>query len=399
MITLRLAYLISQHPTPSHVFVDRELAALRARGVDVQTYSLRRPDTLGGDGHVQVIRERRAWRLWLRAHLTLLAAGPGRYIRGLVASLGAGPPGLRSRVWQVFYWSEAVVLVQLLRRDGLRHVHVHFGNSGADVGRRAVAVARTSYEREGPWSWSLSVHGPGELANPDAYDLAAKAADAAFVACISDFCERGVRAAAPTAETTVVHMGVELSRYPYVYRDRPPGPLRVLFVGRLVVEKCPADLLAAVEELASVELVVAGEGALSASLRRNAGGGVRFLGTVGQEDLPGWYAWADVFCLPSRAEGLPVVLMEAMATGLPVVTTPVGGIPELVVDGGNGLLVDPGDVAGIGAALERLRDGDLRACLGRAGRAAVEAGFDADSAVLPLLAAFERTLAAQAVSS
>nr|WP_240895218.1 glycosyltransferase family 4 protein [Kineococcus siccus] len=183
-------------------------------------------------------------------------------------------------------------------------------------------------------------------------------------------------------------MAVDPDRFPAdadLRAGRDEGAVRVLFVGRLVPEKGPDVLLDAVQRVLArdrrVEVAVVGAGPLAGDLRRTVderglAGVVRLLGAVGQDDLPAWYRWADVFCLPSYAEGVPVVLMEAMATELPVVTTPVAGIPELVEDGVSGHLVAPGDAAAVADALVRLVDDpQTRAALGRRGRARVLAEF------------------------
>ncbi len=398
MSGLRVAYLVSRYPGLSHAFVEREIRALRARGLTVVPFSVRPADAddLRGSANLAAAAETTVlldgrWRVWLRAHRTLLLRHPGAYVQTLRAATRTGPPGLRRRVWQVFYWAEAVVLVHHLRARGVRHVHVHFANAGADLVRRAVAVARAAYPEEGPWSWSLAMHGPVGFDDPDGHDLPAKATDAAFVACITDWCRARIEQLAPAASTVLVRMGVDLDRFRLVERD-DGHPLRVLFVGRLVADKGPADLVAALAGVADLELVLAGEGPLRAELTSMAGPGVRLLGGVAQDDLPSWYAWADIFCLPSHAEGLPVVLMEALATGLPVISTPVAGIPELVVDGETGLLVPPGDRAALAAAVTRLRDPELRRRLGAAGRAAVQARHEAFAAAAPLAETLQRLL-------
>ncbi len=171
---------------------------------------------------------------------------------------------------------------------------------------------------------------------------------------------------------------------------RPAGPLRILFVGRLVPEKGPSVLLDAVAHLRSapdpldVEVRIVGAGPLADELRRQSvdqgtADRVTLVGPLGNEELPDQYAWADVFCLPSFAEGVPVVLMEAMATGLPVVTTAIAGIPELVRDGVTGRLVPPGRVDQLASALRDLADdtADGRSALGQAARARVREEFGA----------------------
>ncbi len=383
MTVRSVAYLVSQYPALSHAFIEREISALRARGVEVVPFSVRpagdgvlgSADRVAAD-EVTVLKSGHAW----RDHARLVSTRPRAYLQSLLAAPRVGRPGLRPRLWQLFYWAEAVALVAAMQRRGLRHVHVHFANNAADVARHATALGRAAYG--GEWSWSLAMHGPTEFSDPAGHDLASKLAAASFVACISDYARASVLALAPTATTIIVRMGVDLGRYRPVDRRDHADPLRVLFVGRLVPEKGPADLVAALDGAANLELRLAGDGPLRHELPAGS-----LLGGVAQDQLPDLYAWADVFALPSYAEGLPVVLMEALATGLPVVTTPVAGIPELVVDGETGLLIEPGDRAALSAAIERLRDPALRERLGAAGRAAVLERHDAARAVEPLLAA------------
>lgn len=400
MSGLRVAYLVSQYPALSHAFVDREIAALRARGVEVTTFSVRAPGAVltAADRRAAAattVLKTKAAKPWVRAHLSLARRAPGAYLRSVLASQHHGRRAARSRLWQLFYWAEAVVLAEHLRAQALRHVHVHFANNAADIARQAVAIA--SATGAGPTSWSMAMHGPTEFADPVGFDLADKLAGAAFVACISRWCQARVTELAPTARTVLVRMGADLTRYRPQTRDRAAGaPLRVLFVGRLVPDKAPEDLVAALAGRPDVELVIAGDGPLRATLTAP---GVRLLGPVSQEQLPDWYDWADVLALPSRAEGLPVVLMEALATGLAVVTTPVAGIPELVEDDVTGLLVPPGDRAALAAAIDRLRDPALRQRLGAAGRSRVLTDHDADTAAVPLLDALSGLLAAATVDS
>jgi colanic acid/amylovoran biosynthesis glycosyltransferase len=167
------------------------------------------------------------------------------------------------------------------------------------------------------------------------------------------------------------------------------GSLRILDVGRLVPEKGAPVLLDAVAQLAGrgveVELRLVGGGELEAQLgaeieRRGLKDRVVLVGPVGQDEILAQYHWADVFCLPSFQEGLPVVLMEAMATELPVVTTPINGIPELVKDGCNGPLVAPGRADLLADALAELAmDPERRRHLGEQARRDVVAGFALDA--------------------
>lgn len=342
---------------------------------------------------------------WVRAHARLLVSDPAAWARGLVTALRSGPLRPRARLWQVFYFGEAVLLLDRMRASGARHLHVHFANNGADVARLAITVGNAAIRlRERGWSWSFAMHGPTEFADPIGHDLAAKTRQAAFVACISAYARDQLRLLAPDVPVRrlpIVRMGVDADAFPPAAAqraERADGPLRVLFVGRLVPEKAPEILLEAIARLRRpVEVVLIGQGLLADSLagrmgRENLGDRVRLLGPVGQDELPDWYAWADVFCLPSRNEGVPVVLMEAMATELPVVTTRIAGIPELVEDEQSGILTTPGDAAGLAAALSRLADDpQLRQRYGQAGRARVLAGFTPQPNARRLVALFAGT--------
>ena len=233
------------------------------------------------------------------------------------------------------------------------------------------------------------MHGSTELYSTERFNLARKVQRADGVICISDYTRSQLMYLSDAAQwdkLRVVHCGADLARYPYV-PPRPSEGLSVLCVARLAPEKGLDILVRAIADLVEggtdVRLTLVGGGPLEASLRRRAerlgvAGRVRFAGAVGQDHMAAYYEEADVFCLPSFAEGLPVVLMEAMATGRPVVATRITGVPELVEDGVSGFLVAPGNVEQLAAALGRLAASPaLRESFGRAGRLKVEEGFDA----------------------
>jgi glycosyltransferase involved in cell wall biosynthesis len=192
----------------------------------------------------------------------------------------------------------------------------------------------------------------------------------------------------------VVHCGLDPAEFvPCPSSDRP-DPFRVLCVGRLVPEKGQAILIEAIAELCHrglpIRLTVVGDGpsrqALEAlATQRGLDGQVTFTGALGEEEVIARYQDSDALCVPSFAEGLPVVLMEAMALGLPVVTTRISGIAELVEDGTSGFVVPPGRIDLMADALSRLAtDPRHRLEMGRAGRAAVAAGYDIASSAQAL---------------
>ena len=230
------------------------------------------------------------------------------------------------------------------------------------------------------------MHGPTEFSDVVGFGLASKVRSARFVACISDYCRSQLMALVEPehwAKLHLVRMSVDPDRYPLMIEERRAralGPLRVLFVGRLVPEKGPGLLLDAAAAMSlPIEVRVVGGGPLRDGLaaqveRLGLRDNVVLTGPLGQDELPEQYAWADVFCLPSFAEGLPVVLMEAMSTGLPVVTTRIAGIPELVEDGVSGLAVVPGRPDLVAEALTALaKDPELRFRLGDTAQAMVRA--------------------------
>jgi colanic acid/amylovoran biosynthesis glycosyltransferase len=280
------------------------------------------------------------------------------------------------------------------------------GNVGADVAMLAGALGDRIEPGRG-WGFSLTLHGPDELFDVRHFRLATKAQRAAFVVCISDFTRSQLMAICPPEtwpKLHVVHVGIPLRRFARRQGQTQEKPTRLLFVGRLVAQKGQAVLLEAVELLTErgrdVELVLAGDGPMRATLeqlaeRMGTAARISFLGAVGQEEIPALYEDASIFCLPSFAEGLPTVLMEALAMELPVISTRINGAPELVRDGETGLLVTPGRADEMAAAIARLIDDpSLAAQLARRGKDVVIREFDVEICASEL-----RTLLAAAAGS
>jgi glycosyltransferase involved in cell wall biosynthesis len=299
-----------------------------------------------------------------------------------------GAAGVRATLWQPFYFAEAMVMWNLCRRRGIRHIHVHFANVSADVAMLATSFGN-AVDASAPWSWSLTMHGPTEFSDVLAHRLAQKARSAAFVVCISDFARSQLMALLDEdawEKLCVVHCGIEPAHYEGRVEPAADGPLRVLCVGRLVPEKGQAVLIDALERIRGsgrdVTCTFVGDGPSrdrleSAIAARGLHGAVTVTGALDQDAVREHYLNSDAFCLPSFAEGVPVVLMEAMAAGLPVVTTRIAGIPELVTDGRDGLLVAPGRADRLADALTALADDpDLRRRLGEQARETVRRDFN-----------------------
>ena len=384
---MRVAYLVSRYPLVSHAFILREVEALRALGTEVEPFTVVRAErdevieetTRREDARTTALRPIGVPRLAV-THLAALARRPGGWVRALRRALALRHGGLRDLVWQLAYFAQGVVLARALRARGLRHVHVHHANNAADI-----ALYACTYDPG--LSWSLSLHGPTEFADAEGHRLAAKLADASFVACISDYARSQAMALTPDWEKLhVVRLGVDLDAFAPVQRAHD-GALRVLSIGRLAQQKGQAVLLEAIARTpGEVELTLAGDGPLRGELERRAaelGLEVNFAGAVGHDRVAELYAWADVFCLTSFAEGIPVVLMEAMACELPVVAPRIMGIPELVDD----VLVPPGRADLVAEALAALAaDPERRAALGRAGREIVAARYEQNASAGALAA-------------
>lgn len=390
---LRLAYITTHYPALSHTFIRREVAALRGLGAEVHTISLRRTsgehllsreNRLAAQSTYSVLPARPGH--VLASHLIALARHPRAYLAALWEACRLSQPGLRARVWQLFYFAEAILVWRHCAAAGVRHIHAHHGSAPADV---ALLAARFgSGACEGPRTWSLTLHGPDELRDIERFSLAEKVRRADAVVCISEFARSQVMALLEPdqwGKLRIVHCGVTPSRYPHV-ADPQHERARVLSVGRLVPQKGHAVLLNAIAALArdghDTEAVLVGSGPMRPTLERLAdelgiAERVTFRGALGSDEVARCYAEASLFCCASFAEGLPVVLMEAMASGRAVVATSIAGVGELVRDGETGLLVTPGSAEELAAAIaELLDDPGLRTRLARAGRQAVRRDFD-----------------------
>lgn len=385
----RIAYLTALYPAVSHTFILREVEGLRALGLDVVTVSVRHP----GSEHLRGAAEQaaagstfyilKAARQGLTFPKALWAAlaRPGRLARAVRLAWRTRAPGLRAGLYQAFYLAEALVLARHLEKQGVTHLHSHFAQSSATVAMLAAKVADVPF--------SFTLHGPADLYEPQRWHLKQKIAQAAFVACISHFARaQGMLFSNPADwdRLRIIHCGVvpEIYAQTSTETDRLPGT-ELLFVGRLAPVKGLRVLLAALararETHPGLRLTIVGDGEDRAHLEHLAkpmGEAVRFTGYLSQTEVAQRLAQADAFVLPSFAEGLPVVLMEALAAGKTAIAPRVAGVAELIEDGRTGYLIHAGDVDGLTQALEQLAaDPDAGKALGAAGRDVVRAEFDA----------------------
>ena len=379
----RIAYLVSRYPAVSHSFIQREVLALRGLGVEVETFSLRRATDDEAITPLDHAERDKTYALqpvsplrFVADQVATLLRAPARYLATLGFAIGRGA-GLRGRLWQVFYFAKAVLLVAELRRRNLWRLHVHFANAGADV---ALMAGRLADEL----AWSLTLHGPAEFFDVTGNRLATKLEAPVWIACVSDW----VRSQAMSLmrpelwdRLRVIRLGVDTGEWSPQPR-KPDGPTQILNVGRLDPVKGQAVLIEAVAQIPEVRCTIVGGGGertrLEALIREHGvADRVELTGAVGQDRIRALYAQADVFCLPSFRESLPVVLMEALAMEIPVVATRIMGVPELVEDGVSGLLVSPGRADELADALLLLTtDAQLRERFGKAGRERVQHDYE-----------------------
>ncbi len=380
---MTIAYLTGEYPRATDTFIQREVAALRGLGLDIRTASIRRTGPEHIVGPEQAAEQAGTFHvLAATANLAALTAAklralrhPGRFFGALALAWRTAPRGLRGRAYNLIYFSEALVLAKWLQDQGATHLHNHIAKASCTVAMLA------SHLTDIPYSFTL--HGPDDLAEPGHWRLDEKIARAAFVACISDYARAQAMLHSDRRHWDrlhVVHCGVDPARYD---RPRAARGARLLFVGRLAAVKGLPVLFRAMalarRQRADLTLTLIGDGPERAALGAEAQAmglapAISFAGYRDQTAVAAALADHDVLVLPSFAEGVPVVLMEAMAARLPVVATRVAGVPELVEDGVSGYLVPPGNPEPLAAAI--LAALDAPAVMGEAGRARVVAEFD-----------------------
>lgn len=395
----RIGYLVSQYPAPSHTFIHREIDALRRTGLEIETFSVRRPsaaESFVPEARAEIDRTFYILPVSLAtlaiAHLRALVCRPRRYFHLFRLALGHRVPGARALLWSLFYFAEAIRLAGELVRRRIVHLHSHFGNVGATVGLLAAKYVGIG--------WSVSIHGISEFDYPAGLLLAKKLAAAEFAACASNFVKAEAMRKIDPADWSKLFLsrcGLDLTtpaNPPRPVESAPSHPPVILFVGRLAPEKGCRGIVEAFEKLVrtgvAAQLRIVGDGPDSEVLReRIRAAGIEdrcvLLGQLDESATLAEIARADVLVNSSLMEGLPVTLIEALWLGTPVVAPQLAGIPELIENGVSGLLYSPGCWDQLAECLARiLSDGDLRSRIQGDGRQRIGRDYDISRTVEPL---------------
>jgi len=357
---VKIAYLINQYPAVSHSFIRREILALEQMGLQIMRISLRGWDLELVDEQDRRERERTRYVLrsgapaLLLAVMRMLMARPLRFFRTLSAAWRMSRGSSRPLHVHFIYVAEACLVEPWLRQAKVEHLHAHFGTNSAEVAMFVHILGGTP--------WSLTVHGPEDFLNSRQLHLPEKIQSAKFTALVCWFGVSQVLLALKPQywhRLHVIHCGVD-PIFLNAAANVVSLPRRLVCIARLAPEKGHIILLEAVRRLAAekvdFQLVLVGDGELRSEIEAliaqyGLADRVRLTGSLSGKQVRDEVLAARALVLPSFAEGLPVVIMEAMALRRPVVSTFIAGIPELVRPGQEGWLVPAGDATALAAAI------------------------------------------------
>lgn len=364
---MQITYLINQYPKVSHSFIRREILALERQGFEVQRIAIR------GWNEPLVdpldIEEKSKTAFLLQAGLIPLLISfikclfcyPARLLSSLALVFRLHRTSDRGILLHLITLMESCKTVDWVKSVNSSMMHAHFGTNSAEIAMYASILSGIPY--------SFTVHGPEEFDKPVPLNLNLKASYASAVFCISSFGRSQLYRwinYSDWSKVHVVHCGLEPSFYKIdIKNEIPRVPHQFVCVGRLCEQKGQLLLIEAVRELKALgkqfHLILAGDGEMRSEIESL----IHLYGLEKYVSITGWVSSDKVkqlllsssaMVLPSFAEGLPVVIMEAMSLKCPVVSTYVAGIPELVKNGENGWLVPAGDVQALSQTLEKVMD-------------------------------------------
>jgi len=397
---MKIAYLLSEYPTLGHTYLLREVRELRALGWEIQTISIRKPASRQSELSPTEREEFTCtWYVlgsspieFLKAHAATVVTRPVRYARGLITAWSFGRFHPRLTMLATAYFIEAVLAGYRLRKAGIAHVHSAYASTVALILGRVFDLGI-----------SMTLHGPAEFVDPEGFRIREKVRAARFVSGISYFGRSQIMLWSSPSDwqkLEVTPLGIDATGWQSApFRERP-APFQLVSVGRLAEVKGYPLLLDAVALLVTegrdLRLTLAGDGPERDQLEEQArrlgiADKIVFAGWKTQEELRQLYQNSDICVLSSFAEGIPVVLMEAMASSVPCVAPRITGIPELIRDGIEGLLVTPSHTEELASAIRKMMDEpDLRRQMASLCRERIADKYELRKNVLHLSEVFKR---------
>ncbi|MEL6485686.1 MAG: glycosyltransferase [Pseudomonadota bacterium] len=404
-LAMRVAYLINQYPTASHSFIRREINAVEAQGTEVFRYSVRAveasklpdPRDQAERGRTVVLLKLGAVRLLSHA-AKAIAVRPRRSLKALGIAFAGGDWRPSTFIKRSAYFIEAAALVTLMKKQSIDHLHAHFGTNPAMVARIANALSGIPF--------SFTVHGPDEFDAPIELDLRGKIADCAFCVAISSYGRSQLMrwsAVEHWPKIEVVRCGVDESFLQREQSSEITDAPHICTIARLSAQKGIPLLLEAAALLKNdgrtFVLTIVGDGEMRQDVERliehhSLNDCVRLAGLASSDQVVEYLLDSRAMVLPSFAEGLPVVIMEALALSRPVIVSAIAGTPELV-EPSCGWLVPAGSIEDLAEAMRSALDATVEelASMGETGRERVLAMHDSSVNGRQMNALFQKAAA------
>ena len=400
---MRIGYFTNQNPAVSHTFIRREMRALEALGVSVIRYALwtSAENILDPEDKVEQQQTRYILKAgvaeFLRCVFGAVVIHPRRIVRAVQLALKIGRRSERGMLRHFAYVIEAIVLANWCRRDGVQHIHAHFGTNSAAIAMLASQLSGIAY--------SFTAHGPEEFENAPLLSLDVKLRNAAFAVTVSSFGRSQLMRCSPSdqwGKIALVHCGVDHKFLDIKSSPLPHAP-RLVCVGRFDERKAQLMLAAAARRLRdsgkTFTIVLVGDGPMRASIETairqyKLANHIKITGWVTGEGVQAEIIASRALVLPSFSENMPVVIMEALALGRPVISTYVAGIPELVQTGKSGWLVPASDEVALAEAMSEALTASVEqlTAMGAAGRAHILECHDALKEAAKLKELFQKVI-------
>lgn len=397
---MKLAYFVNQYPKVSHSFIRREILALEKLGYEIERYALRTDkaelvDPLDQSELKQTryILSEKPGKIMMALLKTVLSS-PLLFVTGLKTAIKLGLYSERGLILHLIYLVEACLLLQWQRAFGITHIHAHFGTNSTTVVMLAQLMGGAGY--------SFTVHGPEEFDKPEFIHLAEKIKHCRFVVAISSYGRSQLFRWIPASQwnkVKIVHCGLDSTFLESPAQKIPEASRQLICIGRLCEQKGQLLLLEAMKQLQDegidCKLILAGDGPMRKEVESRIAEyklrSVEITGWISSDQVKQLLLDSRGMVLPSFAEGLPVVIMEALALHRPVISTYVAGIPELIQSGKNGWLVPPGDVDALTSAMQDLLNASDSALeiMGELGFKAVSSQHNAEQEAKKLASLFQ----------